>query len=113
MRDRPSSVEAHAVVRRGVETLTIVWMLCVVTAFLCEVAALAAVGAARFRFGGTRLVALGERMLFAALVIGLIALAMTPVVVRMRAEPPPTAVVVFAVAVGALPWMIILARQAF
>jgi membrane protein YdbS with pleckstrin-like domain len=86
---------------RSMEVLTIGWMLMVVTTLGCEVGFVAA----RWISGGTQgpLMMLSQLLLFAALVIGLVTLLITPVVVRGRRLPPPPAVTAFAVVIAAAP----------
>lgn len=86
---------------RSVEVLTVAWMLMVVTTLVCEL------GFAAIRMGrpapDSRLTILSSLFLFAALVIGLLALLVTPVVLRSRRMPPPQGITVFAVVVGLAP----------
>jgi len=85
------------------DTVTVAWMLSVVSAFLCEIAALAAWGLLAVDPARERLAVLWEILLFAALVIGLVSLLIVPVVLKVRRVPPPRAVMWFAVAVGVVP----------
>jgi hypothetical protein len=50
-------------------------------------------------------------MLFAALAIGLVTLILTPLVHLARSVRPPPGITAFAVVVGALPWLILIARS--
>ena len=86
---------------RSVEALTIGWMLMVVTTLVCEVS-----------FAGIRisnpppdapLMVLSNLFLFAAMVIGVLALLVTPVVLRSRRVPPPQGIIVLSVVVGLAP----------
>ncbi len=86
---------------RSIEALTIGWMLMVVTTLVCELS-----------FAGVRLsnppldsplMVLSNLFLFAALVIGVLALLVTPVVLRGRRVPPPQGITVLAVVVGLAP----------
>lgn len=86
---------------RSVEVLTVGWMLMVITTLVCEL------GFAAIRIGrpqpDSRLTILSSLFLFAALVIGLLALLVTPVVLRSRRVPPPPGITVFAVVVTLAP----------
>ena len=76
----------------------------VVTTLVCEVGFFVA----RWLAGGrSSLELLSQLLLFAAFVIGLIALFVTPVVLRSRRLPPPSGVTVFAVLVAAAPLVIV------
>lgn len=110
-RRQPTPSEARAISRRGVETLTIVWMLFVLTAAACELVALLAAVAGRVFEDGLRVRALAELMGFAALVIGLLSLGLMLLVCRLRDEPPPTPILIFAGLVGAAPLAMIVARR--
>ncbi|HVX10102.1 MAG TPA: hypothetical protein VHC22_02765 [Pirellulales bacterium] len=93
-----SRVEPDA---RGVEVLTVGWMLTVVTTLACEIG----FAAARLMSDASdsSLMLLSQLLLFAAFVIGILALFMTPIVVRSRRLPPPPGVTVFAITVAAAP----------
>ena len=86
---------------RSVEVLTVAWMLMVVTTLVCEL------GFAAIRISrpqpDSRLTILSSLFLFAAMVIGLLALLVTPVVLRSRRVPPPPGIMVFAVVVALAP----------
>lgn len=91
--------------------MTIVWMLFVLTAAACELVALLAAVAGRVFEDGLRVRALAELMGFAALVIGLLSLGLMLLVCRLRDEPPPTPILIFAGLVGAAPLAMIVARR--
>ncbi|HVA49470.1 MAG TPA: hypothetical protein VNH11_24095 [Pirellulales bacterium] len=90
---------------RSVEVLTIGWMLTVVTTLACELGSALARWAAGVNEGPLRM--LSELLLFAALVIGFIALLVMPVVLRSRRVAPPSGVLVFAVVVTAAPLLMV------
>lgn len=96
-RRRPARGESDM---RNVEILTIAWMLTVVTTFACEVGFVISRGLAG---GEGPLMMLSGLFLFAALVIGMIAFLLMPVVLRSRRTTPPSGVVVFAAVVSAIP----------
>lgn len=85
----------------GIEVLTIGWMLTVITTLGCEVGFVLA----RWASGGGEgsLMVLSQLLLFSALVIGIIALLITPVVLSSRRLPPPSGITVFAIVVAAAP----------
>lgn len=85
---------------RTVEVLTVAWMLTVVTTFACEIGFVISRALAD---GGGPLMMLSGLLLFAAMVIGMIALVMMPVVLRSRRAAPPSGVVAFAAVVSGLP----------
>ena len=91
---------------RSTDALTIGWMLMVLTALVCELGFLAARGFAGPESEGS-LAVLMVLLLFASTVIGLGVLLLTPVVLKVRRDPPPRAIVVFSVVVGAAPWALI------
>jgi membrane protein YdbS with pleckstrin-like domain len=89
---------------RTVEVLTVAWMLTVVTTLACEVGFVFA----RWLAAGDGLLAmLSHLLLFAAFVIGLVALFVTPVVLRSRRVAPPSGVTVFALVVAAAPIVLV------
>src|SRR5215469_2672033 len=102
---RKKRSKSHAVGDpRTVEVLTVGWMLTVVTTFACEVGFVLA----RWLAGQDQtLMVLSHLLLFAAFVIGLIALFVTPVVLRSRRVPPPSGVTVFAIAVAGAPIVLV------
>ena len=88
---------------RNADILTVVWMLTVVMAFMCELAAMAA----RLVLGqapdSPAAQAMFQLLFLSASVIGLISLVMLPAVLKARHTPPPSGITVFAVVVGAAP----------
>ncbi len=92
---------------RAAETLTVGWMLSVVTALVCEVASAAANLLAPPK---SLMALLAEYLLFAALVIGGVALLLTPLVFKLRRQPPPRGVTVFSLVVGATPFVVVMLR---
>ena len=89
---------------RTVEVLTVGWMLTVVTTLACEVGFVLARWLAR---GERSLTMLSRLLLFAAFIIGLIALFVTPVVLRSRRVAPPRGVTAFSVVVAAAPIILV------
>ena len=90
---------------RTVEALTVGWMLTVVTTLACEIGFVVARSMADGGDGSTMM--LSQLLLFAAFVIGILALLMTPVVVRSRRSPPPSGVTVFALVVAVAPLVMV------
>lgn len=95
---------------RGVEVLTIVWMLSVTTTLVCELGAVAARWCSRMAPDNMLLTALSGLLLFAAAVVGLITLVLTPLVAKARRRGPPRGIVVFALAIGIAPLVVMLLR---
>ena len=105
---RPKPVSSGT---RGVEVLTHLWMLSVVTAFACEiVAALASLVLRYFAPEAAMLNLFVGFMLFAALVVGIISLVLLPLVLWKRSVTPPRGVIVFALVAGSAPLAIVLFR---
>lgn len=102
-RQRPIAAAPSESESRSAEAATIGWLLCVFTTLACVCGALVA----RW-IGLARLPILAGLLLFAALVIGVISLGLGLIVYRVRNVPPPLGVYVFAVAVAALPIIVIL-----
>jgi hypothetical protein len=98
----PASTESQAA-----EAATIGWMLCVLTGSVCELGVLAARLYFTWHHDAAVIGTAGELLLFASAIIGLITLALIPVVYNVRRVKPPSPVTVFAVAVGVIPWLIL------
>ncbi len=95
---------------RGAEWLTIAWMLSVVTTLVCEFGSVGARWCASLLADRPLLGVLSEILLFAAMVIGMISLVMTPAVIKIRRARPPRGILVFAVAVAAAPVLVVFLR---
>jgi hypothetical protein len=96
--DHPQTVETQAA-----ELMMAGWGVALLTGLICEVAA-----ALLYLYGGFRPVSAELRTLtglfhFAAVVIGVIALIMIPLLFKVRREPLPPAIVMLAVIIGGLP----------
>jgi hypothetical protein len=79
------------------------WGVALLTTLICEV-----VAALLYLYAGLRPVPSQLRMLtglahFAALVMGLIVLAMIPLLLKLRRDPPAPAIVAMALIIGGLP----------
>jgi FtsH-binding integral membrane protein len=88
---------------RAADTLTIAWMLATATTLGCELLGLVAALVVRIDPQQRAAGVLQGLLLFAALVIGLVVVALTPVVLRVRRQPPPIGITAFALAVGLAP----------
>ncbi len=87
-----------------VEFVTVAWMLSVMTALVCELGFVAARAYLFFVNAETvPIQVLATMLLFAALVIGLIALGLMMIVVRMRRVTPPRGILTFAAVVSIAP----------
>ena len=93
-----------AVDHRGVETLTVGWMLMVFTTLACEViAALAYWYVRQIDRQAEHIELLANLLLFAACVVGLMSLLVCGVVLRTRRVPPPRSIIVFSLIVALAP----------
>jgi hypothetical protein len=95
---------------QGADTITVAWMLAIFTALLCQVGALVMrwIAFANPQLAG--LVSFSAMLFFGALMIGLVVLALIPVLYKIRILAPPTPVVAFAVVVGLAPWITLLVQ---
>ena len=89
------------------EALTAMWLLTVMATLGCEVGS-AAVNYFARAAGAERLDMLWRLLFFAALVIGVLALAITPAVYKFRRVHPPAAVTVTAVLISGAPLIVML-----
>lgn len=97
---------------RGVDVLTVNWMLTVMTCTLCEL--LAAACEAWLRASGQRndwISLLGMLMLFSALVSGTIGLVLFAFVIKLRRVRPPLGVIAFSLLVCLIPWIVVAWQQ--
>lgn len=100
-----------AVHRRAAEATTVGWMLALLATLIAELLVL----------GGVVLVWVSPReseapgflelipgaLGFTALVTGAVTLVLTPIVRRLRSDPPPFVIEVIAVAAGGIPWFLL------
>ncbi len=93
---------------QAAEAATIGWMLCVLTATVCELGVLAARLYFVWHPDATVIGTAGELLLFASAIIGAVTLALIPVVYKVRRVKPPNVVTAFAAAIGLVPWLILL-----
>ena len=87
---------------RVAETITVAWMLSVMTALLCEIGALLAWIYSQGRPGSMAAILAGL-LFFGAMVIGGMALLMLPIVLKVRRSPPPLAITVAAILIAMAP----------
>jgi hypothetical protein len=96
---------------RVAETMTVGWMLTVMTALVCQAGLVGVRVLELYQPDLDSLGALGELLLFAALVFGAISLMLAPIVLRLRRTPVPPGITIFAVAVGLTPLAIVVWRS--
>jgi membrane protein YdbS with pleckstrin-like domain len=96
---------------RVVEMFTVAWMLAVFTTLVCELSAVAATWYVQANPLSTRMALLASILIFAALIVGLMSLALMAVVWKLRAIRPPNGISVFALVVGAAPGLLLLLRN--
>ncbi len=96
---------------RGVESLTVGWMVSVVTTLICDLAAAISRLYVVWINPATRLELLSNVLWFAAAVLGLITLFMTPIILKSRREPPPTPILILAIVVAGVPLLAVLVSQ--
>ena len=92
------------------DVVTVGWMLTVITVVACEVGWLATLGAGFAWPDASAPRALGAVLLLASLLSWLISMALLPVVLKLRQEPPPAAIIWFAIGLGALPLLVVVVR---
>ena len=88
------------------ETLTVAWVICILTVAACDLGAAATRLSADAFDDAPGVALLSGLLLFAAAIIGLLCVVLTPVVVRIRVEPPPPGLIVFALVVSAAPLLV-------
>ena len=95
---------------RLTENLTVGWMLSMLTALLCEAGALVA-----WLLAGNNemLRVFAGYLFFAAMIVGLLSLALGIAVLKLRKVRPPLGITVFSFSVAALPLVLIVAAALF
>jgi hypothetical protein len=95
---------------QAADTMTVGWMLAILTTLLCQVAALVMrwIAVANPQLAG--LGSFSAILFFAALIIGLATLALIPVLYKIRILAPPTPIVAFAAVVGLAPWITLIVQ---
>jgi hypothetical protein len=94
---------------RAADAMTVAWMLCVVTAILCEIGAIVTRWLLSDYRANVQLQVLFALLAFSALVTGAIGLCLLPIVMKTRRVPPPRAVVVVSVVAGVAPLLLLVA----
>lgn len=89
---------------RAADSVTIMWMLSVLTAFSCEVVAAVARLLGRWFETVELLPVLAGFMLFGALIAATASVVLLPVVWKLRRVPPPIGVLAFAALVVMVAW---------
>lgn len=105
-RSKPRAMSLPAEDRRA-EAVTVAWMLATVATFGAELMGVSVFLFLRFSSSATdapaALRSLPPLMLFTALIVGLIALVMVPVVYQFRRVPPPRSATIISVLIASLP----------
>ena len=96
----PAAAPAESPVSMAV---TVAWMLSVMTTLVLAIVAALIWLVAKDRADNQTALTFARLLHFSAIVTAFISLAMLPVVLKVRREPPPLSVAVFAVIVAALP----------
>ncbi len=104
----PAADPSEASESQAAEAATIGWMLCVLTATMCQLGVVAARLYFAWHPDATVIGTAGELLLFASAIIGLVTLALIPVVYKVRRIKPPTAVTAFAIVIGVGPLAVLL-----
>lgn len=93
---------------RAAEVLTVGWMLCVFTAMACEMGYALVTLLLSPLWPATSWDVLRVLLQVACTLVGFLVLMLTPAVLRARRQPPPRAITVFALVVGAAPLVLLL-----
>jgi hypothetical protein len=96
---------------RVADAMTVGWMLTVMTALVCQAGLVGARAVEYYKPDLEALSVLGELLLLAALVFGVMSLVLAPIVLRLRRTPVPPGITIFAVAVGLTPLAIVVWRS--
>lgn len=99
------------VVKPAVDALTIGWITMISTTLMCEIGAILALLYVEYLDARASMMSLfANYLLLAAAIIGVMLLVTTPIVVKRKRSNPPLALVLFAYAIGAAPWLIMVLR---
>ena len=109
-RPKPRRAPQPPAESRAAEVITIGWMIAVLSTLACELIGVAARLYARVAADARAAELLAGLMLLAALVFGLVSLALIPLVYRARRVPPPRGVTLMALVIGAIPLIVSLLR---
>jgi hypothetical protein len=92
--------------RPPADGLTIGWMLTLITGLACSVGALALRAYVQFiRPGAEMIQVLSGLLLFAAAIVGVVLLILTPIIVQRKRSHPPRWIVRSAYVIGVAPWL--------
>jgi len=91
--------------------LTVGWMLAVMAVTAADIAAGLTYAMRLFGNPPGGLIMFSNVCLFVGMILGLVAIGLVPVVLRMRKYPPPQSVVAFAIIVGAAPILAVIAQM--
>ncbi len=103
---RQSTPAAVGETRLG-DTVTVAWMLTMMTTLACQTGMVVVRAAERYLPGMEALPTLADLLLFSALVFGVISLMLALVVLHLRRTPVPPGITIFAIAVGLTPLAIV------
>ena len=95
---------------RTSDAATVGWTVSITTVLLCNVAAVLAHFYVRWNPQARGMAVLGELMLFAGAVVGVVSLALLPIVYRLRRVPPPRGFTVFAACAALAPILAAIVR---
>lgn len=90
---------------RAADSLTVFWMIAVSIGLIAELGALGFVGLAR-AIGRPQLETVAGVLVFAAIIMGVVNLALAPLVYYIRRTPPPVTITIAAVVIALLPWSV-------
>lgn len=95
---------------RTSEVTTVGWTVTLTTVFFCNLAAIGAHLYVAAHPEAQRMAMLRELLLFSGALIGLLSLALLPVVKRLRQTPPPRGLVAFGVCIALAPILAVALR---
>jgi hypothetical protein len=108
-RDAPRANPQPKADTRAEDAVTIGWMLCMITTLVCEIGAAATqLYVLWFDTTAKNLAIFSGLVQFAAVVFGLLTLIGYPLVRKVRRDPVPRSIAVFALGVGLAPVAIVL-----
>lgn len=102
---RPKSIETKAA-----ETLTVAWTVSLTTVLLCDLGAVATRIYVAFYPQARLMIVLGELLLFAGAVVGILLIGLLPILYRIRQVAPPRGLVGFGVLIATAPILALVIR---
>ena len=93
---------------RAAELVTVLWMLSALTTLVCEIGLLAAMGYLHSHSEAQYVAALYFLLWLTAIVAGTLTVALVPIVLKLRIQPPPPVVTMAAVIMGTAPWAMLI-----